>query len=153
MKDLHTLVESFKLKHERFIIGCDAVEEMGLWDKEAHGEMDVFYANDLVSVILRIIAADGTITDREVTYLNETFGFAYTTEELTEVYDNCAEDVGCAFDETFENGITLMRAINAKLADAYKELLGLVCEIIIYSDGVLTPSEVEEVLRLKSLCD
>lgn len=63
------------------------------------------------------------------------------------------DDIGQAFDENFENGITYMRKINAKLADAYKELLSLICEIIIESDGVITESEISEVKRLKAMCE
>ena len=153
MKDLNALVESFKFKHERFIIGCDAVEETGAWDKEQYGEMDAFYSTDLASAILRLIAVDGKITAREVDYLNETFGFAYTLEELVEVYDNCKEDIDHYFNETFENGISLMRGISPKLADAYKELLSLVCDIIICSDGYISDAEVAEAHRLRALCE
>lgn len=46
-----------------------------------------------------------------------------------------------------------MRKINANLADAYKELLSLICEIIIESDGVITESEISEVKRLKAMCE
>ena len=153
MKDLNKLVESFKFKHERFIIGCDAVEEVGAWDKEQYGEMDAFYSTDLCSVILRLIAVDGTITPREVTFLNETFGFEYTLEELVEVYENCKEDIDHSFDESFENGISLMRSISPKLADAYKELLSLVCDIIICSDGDISDAEVAEAHRLRAMCE
>ena len=62
-------------------------------------------------------------------------------------------EYGQAFDENFENGITHMRKINSKLADAYKELLSLICDIIIESDGVIADSEVEEVKRLKAMCE
>lgn len=146
-------VDSFKMKYESFLTGCDSIEEMGLWDKEAHGEMDVFYSNDLASVIIRLIAVDGVIAQKEVDYLNSTFGFDYTLAQLQEVYDNCKEDIGHAFDETFENGITLMRKINAKLADAYKELLSLICTIIMEGDGTVVAAEIEEVRRLKALCE
>ena len=141
------------MKHESFLIGCDSIEEMGLWDKEALGEMDVFYSNDLTSVIIRLIATDGKITQKEVDFLNETFGFEYTLDELIDVYNSCKDDIGHAFDENFENGITYMRKINAKLADAYKELLSLICEIIIESDGVIAESEIAEVKRLKAMCE
>lgn len=153
MKNVDMYIDSFKMKYESFLIGCDAIEEMGLWDKETHGEMDAFYSNDLTSVIIRLIATDGIITQKEVEYLNETFGFEYTLEELIDVYNACKDDIGHAFDESFENGITYMRKINAKLADAYKELLCLICEIIIESDGVIAESEVAEVKRLKALCE
>ena len=44
-----------------------------------------------------------------------------------------------------------MRGISPKLADAYKELLSIVCDIIICSDGVISESERAEVQRLKAL--
>ena len=153
MNNVEMYVESFKLKYELFLNGCDSIEEIGQWDKETHGEMDVFYTNDLVSIIIRLIAADGMITQKEVAYFNETFGFDYTLAELQDVYDACKDDIGHAFDENFENGITVMRKINAKLADAYKDLLGLICDIIIASDGVITESEIAEAKRLKAMCE
>ena len=140
MKNIDKLTEEFKTKYERFLIGCDAIEELDQWDKEENGEMDVFYQNDLVSVILRLIAADGEISDEETDYLNRNFGFEY-----------CEEEVSHSFDEQFENGITLMRSINEKLADAYKELLSLICNIIIESDEVIAPEEIEEAKKLKEL--
>ena len=153
MKNVEMYIDSFKMKHESFLIGCDSIEEMGLWDKETLGEMDVFYSNDLTSVIIRLIATDGKITQKEVDFLNETFDFEYTLDELIDVYNSCKDDIGHAFDENFENGITYMRKINAKLADAYKELLSLICEIIIESDGVIAESEIAEVKRLKAMCE
>ncbi len=153
MKNVDMYVDSFKMKHEAFLIGCDSIEEMGLWDKDLLGEMDVFYSNDLTSVIIRLIATDGKVTQKEVDYLNETFDFEYTLEELVAVYNSCKDDIGHAFDENFENGITYMRKVNAKLADAYKDLLSLICEIIIESDGVVTESEIAEIKRLKAMCE
>ena len=153
MKSIDVSVESFKLKYEEFFIGCDSLEEIGLWDKTAYGEMEVFYMNDLTGVILRLIATDGKITEKEVEYFNKAFGFDYTLEELVAVYENTEGSIEASFDENFENGISLMRKINDKLADAYKELLALCCDIIINSDGVITETEIEEVKRLKALCE
>ncbi len=146
-------IESFRMKHEAFLAGCDSIEEMGVWDTETLGEMDVYYSNNLANIIIRLIAVDGNITSREVEYLNKTFELDYTLDELIEVYNICQDDIGQSFDENFENGITYMRKINSKLADAYKELLVLVCEIITESDGVVSESEAEEVRRLKALCE
>lgn len=145
--------ESFKMKYEAFLVGCDAIEEQGLWNKATLGEMEAFYANDLTSVIVRLIVADGKVTQREVEYLNDAFGFDYSVEELAELYDTCKEDIDRSFDENFENGISYMRKINTKLADAYKELLLLVCEIIIESDGVIAVPEISEVVRLRIMCE
>ena len=146
-------VEIFRTKLEAFLIGCDSVEEMGLWDKENLGEMDAFYANDMTCVIIRLIAADGRISQKEVDYLNATFDFKYSLKELIDLYEACTQEIGHAFDESFENGISLLRKINAKLADAYKELLALICDIIVESDGVITEAEACEVKRLKALCE
>lgn len=153
MKKSDAYIEDFQLKHEQFINGCDSIEAMDLWDTEALGEMDAFYSNDLASIIIRLIAVDGKITSKEVEYLNETFGFDYTIQELTVVYESCKDDIGKSFDEDFENGITYMRKINAKLADAYKELLLLICKIIIESDGIISEEEIEEVKHLKAMCE
>ena len=153
MKNVDMYIDSFKMKHEAFLIGCDSIEELGLWDKENLGEMDVFYSNDLISIIIRLIATDGKITQREVDYLNETFDFLYSREELIEVYSTCKDDIGHAFDENFENGITYMRKINSKLADAYKELLALICKIIIESDDIVVDAEAAEVKRLMEMCE
>lgn len=46
-----------------------------------------------------------------------------------------------------------MRKINTEPADAYKELLYLIYEIIVASDGVIAKSEVDEVKRLKAMCE
>lgn len=153
MKNIDKLTEQFKSLYESFLIGCDAIEELDQWNKDELGEMDVFYSNDLVSVIIRLIAADGNISTKEVEYLNHNFGFKYTVEELTEVYASCKEEIGHSFDESFAKGITYMRSINSKLADAYKELLVLSCDIIIESDGIISSSEIEEVTRLKRLVE
>lgn len=152
MSKLEKLIDSFQLKLDKFMIGCDAIEEEGRWNKDLHGEMEHFYVNDLVSIIIRLIAADGVISEKEADYLNDAFGFDYTPEELTEVYRSCEDEIGLSFDEDFENGISYMRELNDRLADSYKELLALICEIIVESDGVVSEEEAEEINHLKALC-
>ena len=147
------LVEAFKTKHESFINGCDSVELADKWNAEENGEMDAYYSSDLATVMIRLIAIDGEITDSEVEYLNETLDFEYTDEELKELYRNSKDDIAEFFDESFENGISLMRGINSKLADAYKELLKLICQIAIECDGVALAVEQDEVERLIKLCE
>ncbi|MBE6761602.1 MAG: TerB family tellurite resistance protein [Ruminococcaceae bacterium] len=150
MSNLNTYIESFKMKYDSFIVGCDSVEELGLWDKENLGEMDAFYSNNMSSLILRVIAIDGKITQKEVEYLNKSFGFNYTLNELTQVYDICKEEILKSFEESFENSFSYLQEINPKLAEAYKELIVLICEIIIKSDDVVSPSEISEVECIKA---
>lgn len=153
MNKLDMLTEGFKTKYDHFITGCDAIEDTGAWDVEKLGEMDVFYVNDLISIIIRIIAADGNISQKEVEYLNKNFGFEYTVEELTFAYDECKDEISNSFDESFDNGISYMRKINSKLADAYKDLLMHICQIIIESDDIITPAETAEVRKLQEMCN
>lgn len=150
MNRLNQLTDDFKFKLDKFMIGCDALEELNVWDKNAYGEMDAYYQNDMICIILRLIAADGEIEDPEVEYLNKNFGFTYTTEELREVYRNCHDTFDRSFDEQARAGFTLMRSINEKLATAYKELVVLICDIICESDGVVEAEEAAEIRRVKT---
>ena len=151
MENIDNLTKAFRFQYESFHLGCDAIEETGAWDKEKFGEMDAFYENDLLSMIFRVIAADGKISAKEVEYLNRNFAFDYTVESLTEAYDNCRAEIGESFDAKFRNGVECMKNINAKLASVYTELLGIICDILIASDGEISPSEIQEAQRIKSL--
>lgn len=153
MKSKDALMNEFTGKYERFLIGCDAIEEEGLWDKDEFGEMDVFYQNDLVGVILRLIASDGKIEERETEILAGYFGFDLTPREARTAYESFRSEAGASFDEEIVRGYEKMRGINRKLADAYKDLLSLVCEIVISCDGVVEAAEIEEAKRVKNLLD
>jgi uncharacterized tellurite resistance protein B-like protein len=151
MERIDILTEEFKVKYEKFLIGCDAVEEADVWNKQVLGEMDVFYENDLISIIIRLIVADGEISEKEAEYINRNFGFDYTVDFLKEVYENCREEIGDSFDEKFKSGVFYMKKVNEKLAAAYEELLGIVCDIVIESDGEISQAEIEEAKRIKAL--
>lgn len=152
MKELKKYAEEFRNKYESFLTGCDALEEMSLWDKEENGEMDAFYTGDLTSIIIRLISADGDITEKEVNYLNDMFGFVYTEQELTEIYEQCGEEIDTLFDEGIKNGYDVMKSINLKLAEAYKELIMIVCDTVIASDGVIDNIEVALVEKVREMC-
>lgn len=151
MKKIDALTEEFKNKYEAFLIGCSALEELQVWDTETYGEMGAFYLNDFTGVILRLIVADGVVSSKEAAFLRENFGLEYTAEELEAVYESCGEEIGNAFDEQLAGGIVFMRSLNEGLAGAYKELLGLICDIVAASDGAIAPAEIEEAKRLKEL--
>jgi len=153
MTKLDELTESFKMKFERFMLGCDSVEELNEWDKDENGEMDVFYENDLLSIIIRLIAVDDSFSAKEVEYLNKAFGFTYTVEELKDVYDTSAEYFGEDFDKNFSAGVDMLERVNAKLAEAYKELVILACDIITESDEYIALSELMEIKKVKELCE
>ena len=151
MENIDCLSKTFQNLYERFLLGCESIEEMGAWDKEAFGGMGVFYETDLMGLILRLIVADGKISTKEVEYLNRNFGLDYTVTRLAEVYENCRETINGSFGEQFKNGIARLKEINGKLAATYAELVGIVCDIVIAGDGIVSPEEREEVQRIKAL--
>ena len=75
MSKLNAYSESFKVGYEKFLIGCDAQEEMDGWDTETDGEMEGYYSNILVSVVMKLMASDGVFTEKEVEYF-----IAYKTD-------------------------------------------------------------------------
>lgn len=151
MNRLDTLTEQFRFLYEKFLNGCDAVEELGKWNKDEYGEMDSYYTNDLCTVVIRIIAVDGNVSKSEVKYLNDNFGFSYSVSELTEVYASCRDRIDEYFDTNFADGIAYMRSINAKLSEVYAEMLRLICDIIIESDTVIADKEMKIVNKLKAI--
>lgn len=152
MNDLDISAESFQFKFDKFLMGCEAVENATVWDEDTYGTMDDYYAELLVSLILRTITADGWVSDREVAYLNQLFGFSYDGNELEQVYDSCSEMLNSeGFDNELKDGIARLREANARLADAFVELINLVGEIIVRSDGFVTEEEKAEIARVKAL--
>lgn len=148
MKDLSILTDSFKLKYEKFILGCDSIELNESWDKEANGEMDVFYENEILSVILSLIIADGTISEAEVRYLNDNFGLSYSVEQLKTVYTALGDEIDAFFERYFKAGYQMLQGIHEKLATAYKELFELICQIIVESDGRVSEEEKQVIAGL-----
>lgn len=141
MKQIDVYLEGFKLNYEKFLIGCDALEEERKWPVDKLGDMDVYFANDLMCVIVRLIAADGHFEPGEVDYLNNALGFEYTVDELQAVYDECGDTLGELFEKELPESIRQIRELNPLLADNYQEMLSLIGKIMIESDGVITPEE------------
>ena len=142
MEKIKNLAEGFKLKYEKFIHGCDSVEEMQEWNKEENGEMEAYFSSELVSVATVLIAADGRFSSVEVSFLNELFDFDYTPEELKKIYEEYCENIEEIFDKGIKNGLSILKSINKKLALTYKDLLATLCEIIIKSDEIVENAEI-----------
>lgn len=150
MEKMKNYSEEFKFKFERFMTGCDSLEEAHLWDKEALGEMDVYYTNELVSIAIRLISSDGRFSGGEAQFMEDMFGFECTPSQLEDIYENCEDNLETMFDEGSANGFTLMKNINEKLADAYKELVALVCEIVMEADGSVVKAEMAVAEKIKA---
>ncbi|MBQ7086592.1 MAG: TerB family tellurite resistance protein [Clostridia bacterium] len=150
MEKMKNYSEEFKFKFERFMTGCDSLEEAQAWDKEALGEMDVYYTNELVSIAIRLISSDGRFSGGEAQFMEDMFGFECTPSQLEDIYENCEDNLETMFDEGSANGFTLMKNINEKLADAYRELVALVCEIVMEADGSVVKAEMAVAEKIKA---
>lgn len=149
MERIDTLTGSFKTRLERFTIGCDSVEEISTWNKEEYGELDVYCFNEFVSVILRLIVADGNIGGKEVEYLNKNFDFSYSEDELKDIYENCRLEINKSFEDRLAGDVALIQSLNEKLAEEFKALIKLICEIISESDGAVSTEEKDELRRIE----
>ena len=141
MERLQVYMDGFRLNYERFLVGCDALEQEGLWPVEELGEMDVYFANDLACTIIRLIAADGKFSDDEVAFLNESLGFNYRIEELQAVYAECGDKIAALLENELDDSISKLKSVNPHLADTYKQMLIMLAQIVVESDGVVTESE------------
>ena len=154
MSKIQEYAESFKLKYERFLIGCDAVQEEGDWSVENLGDMGAYYTRELLIMILRIITADGWVSQTEVDYLNEFFGFTYTQKELDKALDGLETPLHSISNEKLIiASMKLLRSINARLAASFRELVLLSCGIMSLSDGIVTEEEKEEIAKLRALVE
>lgn len=144
MNKLDSLTDSFVNRLESFMIGCDSQEEIKAWNKEINGEMDAYYLNEFISTVLRLVAADKIINENEVEYINQCFGFDYSLEELQEIYDNCHEEISGSISDRLSDDYKRLQTINNKLAEEFKQLLILMCDVIVESDGVVNDSEKKE---------
>ena len=145
--------EQFRTLYESFRTGCDSLEEMGLWDKDSLGEMEVFYLNDLTAVILRLIASDGVVSRKEAEFVNLAFDLNYTVSELQAVYENCRDYIGASFEDLFAGGVGVLKEKNLRLADAYRRLLAIVCAAVAESDGIVSPEEAAEAAKWQTRFD
>jgi len=149
MDKLYTLTDSFRTRFDSFMIGCDSQEEINSWNKEENGEMDAFYMNEFISTILRLIAADKVINEEEVEYLNQYFGFDYSRTELQDIYENCREVLSEAFSDRLIDDFQRLQKVNKEMAEEFKELLILTCDVIAESDGCVSDEEKRELELIK----
>ena len=152
MDQLQNLSDAFKLQYEKFVNGCAAIEEQGLWDDTRYDSMEVYYYNDIMCVILCLISADGIFSDEEAAYIDRFFGFTYTAAELQEMYGTEGSNIRSMLTNEVPAGYRLLKSINEKIAAYYRDMLFIVCDMIAGSDG-LHPAESAEIEALKTALD
>ena len=152
MKNLENYADSFITLFDLFIHECDRLESSGLWNFEVFGEMEGYYTNDFAGIILRLVAADGSISEKEAEYINKAFGLKLGTDELCEIYKLCIDNVEESFEENFAGGLERLDAIDGNVARLYRELVFRICEIVTESDGAVVAAETELAEKIKAMC-
>ncbi len=146
-----TALDGFRLNYEKFLTACDAQEMEGRWDVEADGEMDAWFANDLICAVIRLIAADGEVSPAEVDYLNDALGFSYTPDQLRDVYRSAGDRIEYMFEREIPGSIERLRALEPGIAELYRTMMLQICDRIIESDGHIAPEERQTAERLRRM--
>ncbi|MBR5680881.1 MAG: hypothetical protein IKX19_09540 [Clostridia bacterium] len=134
--------EEFRVLYDQFVNSCDAAETAGKWDMEEYGEMEGYFFNTLMGILMNVINADGHIGAREAEVLNDCFGFSYTVDELIELYGYCGKDLVANYADNARIAMDLLRGIDAALTERFRELVLAICGIVAESeDGVLESEE------------
>ncbi|MBR4743622.1 MAG: hypothetical protein IK082_05470 [Oscillospiraceae bacterium] len=144
-------IDGFQLNYEKFLTACDAQELEGKWDVESNGEMDAWFANDLICAVVRLIAADGKVSMEEVKYLNKSLGFSYTADELQEVYRLCGDRIEYMFEREIPRSIEQLRQLEPGLAELYRTMMLQICDLIIISDGKIADEERKTAEQLRGM--
>ena len=103
--------------------------------------MNAYFMNDFACVIIRLVAADGKVDKGELDFLNDALGFEYKAEELEELYKNDGDRIDAYFETELDDSLAMIKGINEKLAESFKNLLVMVGKIVVESDGVVTEEE------------
>ena len=152
MSQLDMSAETFQIKFEQFLIGCEEIEQGDIWNLEEYGEMQDYYAGLIVSMILRIVTSEGWISDEDIEYLNLLFGFSYDGGELEQVFEGCRDMVTSPeFETDLKKSALLLRQISTERYHEFHELVGLIGEIFANSEGFISESQKNEMLHLQEL--
>ena len=126
MSNAKEYIDDFKANYDQFMMSCDAIEEEGKWPLDELGEMNAYFMNDFACVIIKLVAADGKIDEEELAFLNDALGFEYKAEELEELYKNDGDRIDAYFETELDDSLAVIRGINEKMAESYKNLLVMV---------------------------
>lgn len=144
-------IEEFKERYDAFLEKLDKFEYSDHWNKKELGEMDANYGSDIINVAIRLMAADGQFTGKEMLRVNNMFGFDYTAPEIDDIHEDYKEGIDHVIDVEIAENYALLREIDADTAKEYLALINMVGEIVAASDDALADSEKAVIEQLKSI--
>ena len=149
MTELEDRSAGFQAKYDGFVHSCDAAEADGRWDRAEYGEMEGYCFSALMGILLSLINADGNIGSRETEFLNRNFGFSYTVDDLIELYGYCGRDIEANSGENAREVMALLRETGGGLAEEFRDLVLLICDIIAESDDGVNEQEADMLRHLR----
>ena len=151
--ELARLTQDFRDRYAAFSDGCAAAERDSRWNTEEFGSMEGYAFAALSGAILSLIVSDGNVGERETEYLDENFGFDYTVDDLLELYGYAAKDILANAAENAKEALRLIRAADGGLAEDFRSLLFLACEIISESDDGVNEDEEAMIRQLREAAE
>jgi uncharacterized tellurite resistance protein B-like protein len=136
-----------------FIGKCDELEAQKRWDVEQDGQMEAYFQNVLYCIVLRIASADGKFTKEERKYLHEIFDTPEDEDSVRDLFIECGDSVDEMFNTQIDDSIKKLEGKDPETADLFKNLIYLICEIVVASDESLAGAEKELVERIKRYLD
>ena len=149
MKENEERAAEFQAKYERFVNACDAAEAEGRWNREEYGDMEGYCFGALMGILLSLINADGNIGEGEAEFLNRSFGFSYTVDDLLALYGDLGREIEGGSAENAAAAMDLLRQSGEDVAEAFRDLALLACDIAGESEDGMLESELEMIRQLR----
>jgi tellurite resistance protein len=143
-------LKSFVQRFDDFLERCAALEEVGAWDVDRNGLMSAYFESDLMAVTLQIMSADGVFEHAEAEVISGMFGCEYTPSDLRETYRTLGSVINDYTRGEASEALALLRHIDPKLCDEYRQLILGAAEVVSAADGVAEGPERRIIERLRS---
>ena len=131
----------FKKDYEAFLVACNDLEESGRWDAGELGPAAAYFEADAFGAILQVMSADGVFEHAEAEVLNAMFDTQYSPRQLSDMYHSLKPTLRAYLNEESDDALTLLKGLDADLAETYRNLLLEACRIVSLSDGVAEKGE------------
>ena len=96
---------------------------------------------------------DGKFTKEERKYLHEIFDTPEDEDSVRDLFIECGDSVDEMFNTQIDDSIKKLEGKDPETADLFKNLICLICEIVVASDESLAGAEKELVERIKRYLD
>ncbi len=147
--ELNCLSADFKTRYDAFALGCENADRDGHWNTEENGPIEGYAFSALTGAILSLMVADGNVGERETEYLDRTFGFDYSVDDLLALFRFSARDLRENAVANVKDAAEKIHLADEALAGSFAELLSLACRILSESDDGVQTAESDLIRSLE----